>query len=135
MPIDIALVKSTPRSVSGSTSDSSPVHVPQDLNSDTEAPTGTKKEDLMFQRTQELCGLLVGYAFALQYVTRPLGCPATIECVLIQGTIYMGHVHYLNHPSRTSFRQLTSLLYAVPRRGSDSPNLMRLHLPPSPRRR
>jgi len=135
MPIDIALVKSTPRSVSGSTSDSSPVHVPQDLNSDTEAPPATKKEDLMFQRTQELCGLLVGYAFALQCVTRSLGYPATSEYELMKGTIYMEHVHYLNHPFRTSFHQLTSLLYAAPRRGSDSPNLMRLHLPPSPRRR
>jgi hypothetical protein len=52
---------------SRSTSSSSPVHVPQDLEFDKEG-TSPSKSDLVYQRTQELCGLLVGYAFALQYV-------------------------------------------------------------------
>ena len=32
------------------------------------SPSKSSSQELMFQRTQELCGLLVGYAFALQYV-------------------------------------------------------------------
>lgn len=68
MHIDTA--KSTSTSTSRSTTNSSPVHVPQDLEMDTErgSPASSEDSDLVCQRTQELCGLLVGYAFALQYV-------------------------------------------------------------------
>jgi putative membrane protein len=66
MPIEIP--KSISTTTSRSTSDSSPVHIPQDLESDKEGPYSSNKSELVYQRTQELCGLLVGYAFALQYV-------------------------------------------------------------------
>jgi hypothetical protein len=67
MPIENT--KDLSASTSRSTSSSSPVHVPQDLESDTEkAASLPKNHDMVLQRTQELCGLLVGYAFALQYV-------------------------------------------------------------------
>jgi hypothetical protein len=63
MPIDVAVTSSTP-----SSSSSSPVHVDKEDKEDPEIDGKSRLEPkgMINTRTQELCGLFVGYAFALQ---------------------------------------------------------------------
>ena len=94
------------------------MHIPQALESDKEGPSSSNKPDLVYERTQELCGLLVGYAFALQYVPSPVPYHKDLQ----KGITYMEHAPYHNHPYLTSFHLLTSPHSAVPRPECDSPN-------------